>query len=381
MSTFGIRISSLLLAAVSCFGADADLKALYDGHHWFELREALRQQKGTALYRGAVAAAFQQTEEAERELNPLGTAEARGILGAIHLRSGLYSKAAAMGISAIAQLPDQIVVARKPSRIRGEIRNTALYAPVTVNRHNGNALIDSDMNMSMVCESEAHRIGLKVLTAIGISGVTGESKEGGRLAVADQFEIGELRLRNIAFVVISDEQEPCKHWPPSERLVVGLPVILAMQRLRWQHDGTIDIGGEAARLNAHPNLDIDSTDPVTRIDFQGRKLEMVLDMGSNTTQFWPPFAREFASIVAKGAKQSTTLNGISGSSEVESVELPDFQFQITGSRVAMSRVDVLTQTTTADSDRRHGRLGFNVLQRGAALDFRAMTLRVERYQR
>ena len=48
-----------------------DVKALYDSHQWFELRDALAGKSAPALYRGAVAAAFNRIAEAEAALKPL----------------------------------------------------------------------------------------------------------------------------------------------------------------------------------------------------------------------------------------------------------------------------------------------------------------------
>ena len=44
------------------------LQTLFEGHRWFELRDAIGGQTAPALYLGAVASAFNQTAEAERHL-------------------------------------------------------------------------------------------------------------------------------------------------------------------------------------------------------------------------------------------------------------------------------------------------------------------------
>jgi hypothetical protein len=61
-----MRLTALWLLCSLSFGAD--LEALRHEHRWFDLREALKTQKGSTLDRGAAAAAFQQVREAERLL-------------------------------------------------------------------------------------------------------------------------------------------------------------------------------------------------------------------------------------------------------------------------------------------------------------------------
>jgi hypothetical protein len=61
-----MRLMALWLRCSVCFGAD--LEALRLAHRCFDLRDELKTQQGSALDRGAAAAAFQQMREAERLL-------------------------------------------------------------------------------------------------------------------------------------------------------------------------------------------------------------------------------------------------------------------------------------------------------------------------
>jgi hypothetical protein len=88
-----MRLTALWLMCSLCFGAD--LEALRREHRWFDLREALKTQKGSALDRGAAAAAFQQVRAAEHLLKTSPDDAARDLLFAMFMRNGLYQKAAA----------------------------------------------------------------------------------------------------------------------------------------------------------------------------------------------------------------------------------------------------------------------------------------------
>lgn len=47
-----------LSASFAAGGRDPDLRSLYETHQWFRLRDAVRETKAPAFYRGAVACAF-----------------------------------------------------------------------------------------------------------------------------------------------------------------------------------------------------------------------------------------------------------------------------------------------------------------------------------
>ena len=99
------RAVVLVLGLSTCLAASKgvpDWKALYDGHRWFELRDAV-DRTTPALYRGAVACAFNDVIDCERTLrsiirsNPRSgdAAEARGLLLHLHHRAGDFGRALA----------------------------------------------------------------------------------------------------------------------------------------------------------------------------------------------------------------------------------------------------------------------------------------------
>jgi hypothetical protein len=157
----------------SCFGAD--LESLRREHRWFDLREALKRQNGSTLDRGAAAAAFQRVREAERLLKTSRDNASRDTLSAMFVRNGLYQRGRAVlkanetlaedreGIGTLAQLADQSLVSTGTSRIRGEIRGKLLFAPISVNGHNAKAMLGTGSDTSVMSESEASRLGLKIV--------------------------------------------------------------------------------------------------------------------------------------------------------------------------------------------------------------------------
>jgi hypothetical protein len=381
-----MRLTALWLMCSLSFGAD--LEALRHEHRWFDLREALKTQKGSALDRGAVASAFQQVREAERLLKTSSDDAARDLLFAMFMRNGLYQKAAAalrMGntvapgdrekIETLAQLPDQSLVSHGISRVQGQIRESALFAPVSINGQKAKAQLDTDANMSLMSQSEAQRLGLKIGGAATLGGAS-EGKGHGNIGTAEHFEIGGLRLRNVAFAIVSDEQQPFKDLPPGERIVLGIPVILAMGGLRWSHDGTIEIGSRVAD-RGDPNLCFDKADPIVRVKSQGKSLEMLFDTGSNETLLWPRFLRDFPGMAAAPKKDSNTITGITGSTEVETLELDEIKLRVHGGDVIVRPARVLMKSAMRPSEWTHGWLGFDSMERRGAVDFRTMIVTIE----
>jgi hypothetical protein len=379
-----IRLTALWLVCSLCFGAD--LESLRREHRWFDLRQALKRQNGSELDRGAAAAAFQQVREAERLLKTSRDDAAREVLADMFKRNGLYQKTLAVlkankiapgdreEIETLAQLADQSLVSHGISRIQGEIRWSLLFAPVSVNGHTAKALLDTGSNWSVVSQSEARRLGLKIVGAATNAG-SPEGKGSARVGTAEHFEIGGLRLRNVAFWILSDEQAPFKNLPVGERIVLGMPVFLAMGGLRWSHDGTIEIG--ITITGNEPNLCFDKMDPIVRVESQGKNLEMFFDTGSNETYLLPRFLRDFPGMALGAKKASNTLIGVTGSTEAESVDVEEITLRLYGKDVIVLPARVLIKSPLESGDLLHGWLGFDSLKRGGAVDFRAMIATIE----
>ena len=135
-----------------------DLKALYDGHRWFALRDAL-DRTAPAFYRGAVACGFNDAQDCEKILrsitrsNPRSeeAAGARGLLLSLYHRAGHFGRAlaeidallaaypdneslkGARGLfGALGRYPDQSVARRQRSTIRYRMKGGNLFVPVSI---------------------------------------------------------------------------------------------------------------------------------------------------------------------------------------------------------------------------------------------------------
>jgi predicted aspartyl protease len=399
---------ALTLAATSMFAArdgSQELDSLYVGHHWFQFRDASAGLKMPTFYQGALAAAFNQPEAAEKFLqrtiaentNSYDVSHARDLLIHMYMRAAQYSKAVATmkqfaarvgnpatdgdraSIALLSQLPDMTVTARGASTLHYEMRGANLSVPISINDKPANFVLDTDANMSTLSESEAKRLGLLILDGpVAVVGVTGEAKPGGRMAVAQDFFIGNFHFKNVAFFVLRDDQEPFVDFPAGKRGIIGMPVILALETLRWRRDGTINIGFPPQPKNlSRANICFDDEDPVTQIEFQQHKLEFVMDTGGEDSELWPPFAKEFAGLLSRSGKQdSTTLMGFDGVENFEVVTLPEVRFTLGGFNAVYRSARVFRKPTVALSNFYYGRAGIDLLNQAqsATMDFHALTL-------
>src|SRR5262249_19071199 len=158
----------------------ADLRALYDAHRWFSLRDAIAHHDAPLFYRGVVEAAFNDAANAERDLkvvirsDPGGQDEfdARTQLMALAFRNGRYFEANqqidrmlaqkpgdatllndAPLLRMLAQTPDQETVERNDGSGALAIDDGNILLPVKVNGQTAQFIFDTGSNVSVVSES------------------------------------------------------------------------------------------------------------------------------------------------------------------------------------------------------------------------------------
>jgi predicted aspartyl protease len=385
---------------------DSDLKSLYETHQWFKLRDAVRAVKATPFYRGAVAYAFNDFKQAQKYLQDViksapkseQASEARGLLIYVFQRAGGYRQAmsqieellaaesdntnlknARSFFAELSQYPEQSVTRRNYSSIRCRTHDGNLFVPLSVDGKSADYILDTGANVSTISESEAKRLGL----AIHKSGVKGTvatgAQVGFRTAVANQLTLGNVRLRHVVFLVARDDQQPFVDLPSGERGVLGLPVLLALQTMRWSADGKFESGFRSARSSVRKsNLCFEGADIVTETGFRQSKLDLHLDTGASETVLFPKFAEEFASLVSEsGQKNSKRVTGVGDSVEVDAVSLPLLTLRIGGFDATLRPAQVLLKQV--GSRWFHGRLGLDILSqaRVVTIDFRSMTIALE----
>ncbi len=377
------------------------LAAEPSGHDWFGLRDLPVEDTRA----GILADAFRDPGAAEQLeiLAAKGDQEAHSRLVYLYTREGSYRQAlrhmqvlASRGganrstiagrdfLRVVGSAADQSVVERKAFSMRYQMRRGNPFLPVTVNRRTALYMADTNASFSLICESEARRLGMLIRevpgSASGLIGITG-AEIPVQVATAAELTLGGLTLRNVTFLVLRDNQEPFLNLASNERGILGISVWNALETMRWTQSGTFE--GGFAGVPSKPgsaNICFDGTALVVQGKVRERNIRLILDTGSEATTLWQPFAAEFpAALQAAGRTSFTEINGIGDAREVESTTLPELPLRIAGFELLLRPVVVLREKTTPESEFHHGRLGFDLLHqaRRVTLDLRAMLLTLD----
>jgi predicted aspartyl protease len=378
---------------------------LGETHDWFLLREHAAERGVSSLCKGLVAASFENRPAAERELRIVlrkmphsdSSYVARGALVKMYFRDGQYRKALRQAdhaiaerpaaedmkavhsvLSKLAQFPDLAIAGSRPATLRSEVIDGNLFIPVTANGVAGSYLVDSGANISIMSESEARRLGLKVAeTASKMADISGTATIM-RITEVKDLLIGRTHLKHVAFAIYPDANQPFVDLPEAHKGVLGISVLLALRSFRMGKGNCFDIlpGPAPASAKVLP-LAFDGMLPVAQMGLAGKKLCYTLDTGANVTVLGPVFAAAYPELMGSGIRQEHKLTGLAGSTPQESLKLPSLRFLL-GNEVRLAPATVLLKTTMTASEWAAGNLGFDLIAQTLPMiiDFRAMQLTV-----
>ncbi len=386
-----------------------ELDDLYQSGRWFEFRDAILQAKTppAPFYRAQLAYAFHDWDQAEKgfqaalKSDPAHWADTLAGLRWIYqltgrrnaipallasveriqrdmVKSGALSPEEAKQLepvrdvlSAESQFPNQIVAARGFSRLFYFETAHQIRIPLAIRGQPANYVIDTGSQECIMAVSEARRLGLTVHPTPSKLAVPGadfkeQVKTPAGVALADDLVIGNFHLRNVLFTVMPDEDTPGG--------VIGLPVLLALETMRWNSDGTLEFGFPAQpRDLAAANLAFANPLLVTKAQIAGFAVPLVLglDTGSDMGFLLPRFSQDFP--------------GLMGPIPVGDLDLPDgaiaihpLSIRVGGLQAALNPALVMPAAFRG-ADGANAWLGMTILDqaRSVTVDLAAMKLTLD----
>jgi hypothetical protein len=228
------------------------------------------------------------------------------------------------------ELPDLVIVSRKPAAVAYTTwRGGQIVTPLMINGQAARFVLDTDMNMSVISEAGAKRLGMRVsANEVAFAGVTGSSAPGGHTAVAGRLKVGGTEFRNVPFLVVPDSTGKLMEYPVEERGILDLPVMLAIQIFKWNREHRLELGFNSPGGRRVANLCFDDTDPLVEGTVESRRVAFVLDTGSAHSAAWPVFVKEFPALLQEARKGSQELIGLSGTGQVDAAVMPELRMMV-----------------------------------------------------
>ncbi len=270
-------------------------------------------------------------------------------------------------------LPDQTNETPRPVQLRHE---GDLWFSVSINGKPGKYLFDTGASVSILTESEARRLGLKLRKSSVRIGDSSGIGFNAHTAVASEVIVGTTRFKNVSFMVMPDPASTDDGPPPGG--IIGLPVILGMRSLRWNKSGTADFATQDDTPMSR-NLVFFEHKPLVQAVVENRLVFLTLDTGAETTDLNRRFADEFPSLLVNAKRDEASIIGAGGAANFEARKLDSLPLTLGNRPVVLSPAVVTFQSNPGmGGECCIGNLGDDILFSGSGVffDFSRMTLRV-----
>jgi hypothetical protein len=274
--------------------------------------------------------------------------------------------------------PAQMITWEGPVRLETE-RNPlgSINAELTVNGVREQWLLDTGANLSVVSQSFAQRLGLKLLpgvaqTAAGVTGIENPL----HVALLPTLQMGGATLHNVVVIVLDDANLKVGPGKKAYQIngIIGYPVFQALGTITFLHNGEF-AAGDKTRPSAGTRMYMKLLTPVIECVVEGKNLPFSFDTGASGTDLSVRYYERFRSESGTW-KKGTNKSGGAGGLVARKVYLqPQLNLGIGDKTATLKRVPIFLTTMGSGIDDLYGNLGQDVVAKfdSFTLDFSAMT--------
>ena len=237
---------------------------------------------------------------------------------------------------------------------------------LTVNGVRSEWILDTGANESVISRSLASQLHLPILPGVAHTsgGVTGIENEL-HVALLPNLALGGVTAHNVVLLVLDDASLTIPNGNGgSYRIagIIGFPVLRALGRITFHHDGTLDATVDGGSASAGSPLELHMFNPVVEAKVEGEPLPFTLDTGASGTNLSVRFFDRFQAEEPTWKKVQTKNFGAGGETTSQSYLVPSLALEVGGRTVALHNLAVTPAAQHADIDTLFGNVGEDLFQ-------------------
>ena len=252
-----------------------------------------------------------------------------------------------------------------------------IESELSVNGVTRSWILDTGANYSVLTESSAKAMGLKLSQeAAQTQGASG-AENPLHIAIIPELKIGSAAVRNVVILVLPDKAllVPMQKGKHQIEAILGYPVLSALERLTFSKDTLkVEPGGD----NSGAAMYMQELNPLVECRVNGHDMLLFFDTGASSTaltaRYYDAFQKEFTN----APRKKRGVAGAGGIKYLESFILPEVSFEIGGEKAVLKDVPVDPEPQGRDFDLLYGNLGRDVTAefKSFTFDFKAMRFRL-----
>ncbi len=268
----------------------------------------------------------------------------------------------------LADSPVQTITRNGPVHLITSRENPlgVITTELTVNGVHSEWILDTGANESVISRSLASQLHLPILPGVAHTsgGVTGIENEL-HVALLPNLPLGGVTAHNVVLLVLDDANLTIPNGNGrSYRIagIIGFPVLRALGRITFHHDGTLDATVDGGSASAGSPLELRFFNPVIEAMVEGELLPFTLDTGASGTNLSVRFFDRFQAEEPTWKKAQTKNFNAGGETTSQSYLVPSVALEVGGRTVTLHNLAVAPAAQHADIDTLFGNVGEDLFQ-------------------
>jgi predicted aspartyl protease len=251
---------------------------------------------------------------------------------------------------------------------------------LTVNGVTNSWILDTGANFSVITESVARKMGLKL--SEGTAQTQGSTGAENLLhtAIVPEIKIGTATVHNMVALVLQDQALtiPLPKGKYQIDAILGFPVLSVLGELTFTSDNQVQVKVASGDDQSGAKMFMQQLNPLLQLRINGRDLLMFFDTGADssvfTVRYYEAFRQEFTGL----PKGKHGIGGAGGVRSASAYKLPKVEVGIGNEKTLLENVPVLAEPLGTDQDLLYGSIGRDLVARFSrfTIDFKAMRFRV-----
>lgn len=250
--------------------------------------------------------------------------------------------------TALQDQPKQEVIINNPSEleiIRDKAGLQNLHVTYDDNRHA--FVFDTGANISVITESMAEVFELNVIeSTIQVGSITGQIVEA-RIAVAPQFLLDDIMVKNAVFLVFPNEALAFPQIDYQINGILGFPIIEAMNEIRITRDGRFIITG-GQPTSEFKNMALDFFTPLLFLEDERGKGTYLYDTGASNSTLYDTYFNRYQSELADLQEVDYSFGGAGGEATKKGVYIT-FKPEFNNTTIPLDSTIVLKEPLNEDN--------------------------------
>jgi len=215
-----------------------------------------------------------------------------------------------------------------------------LMTPVQSNNISEHFVFDTGANLSTISESMAKKMNLTIIEKNINVGSSTNLYVNSKLAVAENFYVGDILFNNVLFLVMPDTQLTFPDINYQIKGIIGFPVIEALGEMHLHKNGNITVPDKPNKSKLN-NMVLEGLNPVVELFSGNESLLLTLDTGAKNSELSFKYYRKHKDVIeTTGRLIKNKRGGAGGMTNVKEYLFPNFQLIIGTKKALLEEVHV-----------------------------------------